>query len=136
MDPVVREYWYARVREGLPIWRQQGAAAALFIGVPLAGLAVLPWLRRALTAQQWRALAPLALLQVYAFALSLLVFRTVSTASLFAIPALAIATALLFERYRREPRLAWRLGCVCAVLTATSIQTRITSMPTLRMSSW
>lgn len=116
MDPVVREYWYARVREGLPVWRQQGAAAALFIGVPLAGLAVLPWLRRALTAQQWRALAPLTLLQVYAFALSLLVFRTVSTASLFAIPALAIATALLFERYRREPRLVWRLGCVAGMI--------------------
>lgn len=112
MDPVVRKYWYAQVNEGLPIWRQDGPTALLFIGAALASLACLPWLRRQLDETKWALLARIIPLQLYAFALSLLVFRTISVATLLAIPALACTAALLIARYRDEAVLARRLGLV------------------------
>lgn len=110
MDPVVRKYWYAQVNEGLPIWHQDGATALLFIGAALVSLLCLTWLRRQLDTAQWARLARIIPLQLYAFALSLVVFRTISVATLLAIPALACTAALLIARYQEEAVLARRLG--------------------------
>jgi hypothetical protein len=37
MDPVVRDYWYVRVNEGMPVWHQKPAIALSLMGVPVAG---------------------------------------------------------------------------------------------------
>jgi hypothetical protein len=112
MDPMVRKYWYAQVNEGLPVWRQDGATALLFLGVAIASLASLPWLRRQLAPEKWALLVRIVPLQIYAIMLSMLVFRTISVATLLAIPALACAATLLIARYREEPVLARRLRYV------------------------
>jgi hypothetical protein len=112
MDPMVRKYWYAQVNEGLPVWRQDAATALLFLGVAIASLASLPWLRRQLAPEKWALLVRIVPLQIYAIMLSMLVFRTISVATLLAIPALACAATLLIARYREEPVLARRLRYV------------------------
>lgn len=38
MDPVVRQFWFYNVLEGLPIWRQDAVAAASIVAFPLVGL--------------------------------------------------------------------------------------------------
>jgi hypothetical protein len=112
MDPMVRKYWYAQVNEGLPVWRQDAATALLFLGVAIASLACLPWLRWQLAPEKWALLVRIVPLQIYAIMLSMLVFRTISVATLLAIPALACAATLLIACYREEPVLARRLRYV------------------------
>lgn len=116
MDPMVRKYWYAQVNEGLPVWRQDAATALLFLGVVIASLASLPWLRRQLAPEKWALLARIVPLQIYAVVLSLLVFRTISVATLLAIPALACTAAVLIIRYQNEPVLARRLRYVALLI--------------------
>jgi hypothetical protein len=38
LDPLVQKYWYANVREGMPVWRQEFDVALRLIIPPLAGL--------------------------------------------------------------------------------------------------
>jgi hypothetical protein len=84
----------------------------LFLGVAIASLASLPWLRRQLAPEKSELLVRIVPLQIYAIMLSMLVFRTISVATLLAIPALACAATLLIARYREEPVLARRLRYV------------------------
>ena len=53
---------------------------------------------------------------IYAALLSLLVFRTVSVASAFAIPLVALLIVSLFHRYRRSRLPVRRVGLVAAML--------------------
>jgi hypothetical protein len=97
LDPLVREYWYGNVSEGLPIWHQDQEAAWTLIAGPLAGLAALLALRK-----HYRGLpfGTLAFLLLYATILSFFVFRTVSVAAAFAAIPVALWIAQLFARWR------------------------------------
>ena len=100
LDPLVYRVWYQNVPEGLPIWRQDAAWAAMTVGFPIVGLigTVLAW-RRAEGAAKMRWAILLALL-VFASALSLLVMRTGATANALALPGGAWALLAMLERTR------------------------------------
>lgn len=116
MDPVVRAYWYDMVREGLPVWRQKWGTAILMLALPVVGLATLAILLIRADVEQRANYAIIAFLSVYTLLLSLLVFRTVSTATLVATPVVAIGVAKLFSRYRTEPVALRRIGLVALMV--------------------
>lgn len=116
LDPLVREYWYANVKEGLPIWHQDmQTALALSTG---AAIGVVSWLmvyRKAKPAERGKLLT-IGFFAAYSFLLSLLVFRTISVAAAYAAPATAALIASLFRQYREASIPARRIGLVAAML--------------------
>lgn len=116
MDPVVRDYWYVRVNEGMPIWHQKWGIAASLLGVPLAAILTLPFLRRVFAAERKAAYASLAILLVYSALLTILVFRTISAATLIAVPVASVGIALLLARYRAEKLPLRRVGLVALMI--------------------
>jgi hypothetical protein len=116
LDPVVREYWYANITEGLPIWHQD-LPTAITLMTPLTvavGVWGIAW--RTTNAEHRPMLGVLGFFLVYASILSLLVFRTVSVATLFSVPPVALCLAAIIRRYGAEPALHKRLMLVPAAL--------------------
>jgi hypothetical protein len=97
LDPLVRDYWYVNVSEGLPVWRQDNEAAWTLIAGPLVGLLSLGVLWK-----QHRGVpfATLAFFVIYAALLSLFVFRTVTVAAGFAAIPVGIWIGRLIEHWR------------------------------------
>lgn len=116
MDPVVRDYWYIRVNEGMPVWHQKWNIALSLLGVPVAGAAVLLFLGRSVAADRKADYAGLAVLLVYSALLALLVFRTISVATLISVPLVAIGIAHLFARYRSEAAPVRRVALVALMI--------------------
>jgi len=110
MDPVVRDYWYVRVNEGMPVWHQKWAIALSLLGVPIAGAICLFFLGGSIAKDKKAEYAALAILLVYSALLALLVFRTISLATLIAVPLVAVAITRLFARYRSEAKPLKRVG--------------------------
>jgi hypothetical protein len=116
LDPIVRDYWYAMINEGLPVWHQD-VPTAITLLTPLAVALVALWAAWRFTAAEHRqALGQLGFFLVYASILSLLVFRTVSVATAFTIVPAALCLAAAFKRYSVEPVLARRLLLALAAL--------------------
>lgn len=116
MDPVVRDYWYVRVNEGMPVWHQKWGIALSLLGVPIAGAATLLFLGRSVESDKKADYASLSILLVYAALLAVLVFRTISVATLIAVPLLAIGIATLFGRYRAATSPLRRVGLVALMI--------------------
>lgn len=116
LDPLVREYWYAHINEGLPIWHQGFKSAAGLLAAPLCGLLALAFLWKPAAGEQKTDLRIAAYFLIYAFALALLVFRTVSVTSAYAIPLVAALIAALFARYRESRVALRRVGMVALML--------------------
>ena len=116
MDPVVRDYWYVRVNEGMPVWHQKWTIALSLLGVPIAGAVTLLFLGRSIETDRKADFVSLAVLLVYAALLALLVFRTISVATLIAVPLLSVGIATLFGRYRTEPTATRRIGLVVLMI--------------------
>ena len=90
LDPIVVDFWYRNVLEGQPLWTAK-AHDMIHVLVPsIVGLAgsLLAW-RRAEGMADRRNWATVIVALLGAAALSLLVFRSVSTAHLFALPGCA-----------------------------------------------
>ena len=116
LDPFVYEWWYRNVAEGLPAWEQDRAWATMMLVGPLIGLigGVMAWRRAAgETRTRWTMLLAIA---AAAFALSLLVMRTGSTANALAIPGCAVALDAALRRAR-----AARPGPVRILATAAAL---------------
>lgn len=113
MDPVVRDYWYISVREGLPVWRQTGNAAWTLLAGPLVGLGAIALMWKSRRSGEF---ATLAFLAAYAVLLSFFVFRTVSVASAFAVIPVALGISALFDRWRKAKAPSLRVGLVAAML--------------------
>lgn len=116
MDPLVREYWYSKISEGLPLWHQSwritiNLGAALFCGA-------LSWLvlRGMLKREDRRKLDTIGFFLFYALLLSIFVMRTISVATAYAIPVTAVLIALLFKRYRRSKIAVRRVTLVAVML--------------------
>lgn len=116
LDPLVREYWYVYVMEGMPIWHQQVGTAAVLLAGPVIGLASCVFLACRATGQDRANMVLLAFFTSYALILSLLVFRTVSVASAYAVAPAAAMIAHIFARYRNESVPLRRVLCVGAIL--------------------
>jgi hypothetical protein len=117
LDPVVRDYWYANVTEGLPVWRQDLHTAIFMLAGSICGVVGgLVLLRDAPREEQQRLLV-IGFFTLYSFILSLLVFRTVSVATAYAIPVTAALIARLFRAYRQSNVPARRIAMVAAMLS-------------------
>lgn len=116
LDPVVRGHWYIYVNEGLPVWYQRAATAAALLAAPLCGVAALLFLFKDSVGNNRSALRIAGFFMIYALALSLIVFRTVSVATAFAIPVIAAWIMILFQNYRRARTPLRRISMVAAML--------------------
>ncbi len=116
MDPIVREYWYSKVSEGLPIWHQSWRTSINLGAGLLCG--VISWmvLRGSMSRKDRRKLDTIAFFLFYGLLLSIFVIRTISVATAFAIPVTAVLVALLFKRYRRSKVAVRRIGLVVVML--------------------
>jgi hypothetical protein len=119
LDPLVREYWYVRVYEGLPLWRAplKDALAPLFMMV--VGLIVLiAWLlhgQKVKPQDKWL----FALLYIGCLIAGALVIRTTVYALLLTAILIAWATVMLFAKAEQQSGLTGRMGLrVAAVLLA------------------
>jgi hypothetical protein len=116
MDPLVREYWYSKINEGLPIWHQNWRTA-LNLGAGLI-CGALSWviLRVRIKRGQRQKLDTIGFFLFYGVILSIFVTRTISVATAYAIPVTAMLIALLFNRYRRAKLPVQRVTLVAVML--------------------
>jgi hypothetical protein len=127
LPPIVHQYWYSRVLEGLPIWKQSALMAGMVLGQPLVGLvgAFLGIYRSSGGARKaWIAYSVYLLAATVA---SILVLRAGGTASLIALPGTAILIDLAFRRARAIEKAGARViatvGALCLLLPAYVIAT-------------
>jgi hypothetical protein len=116
MDPLVREYWYNKVSEGLPVWHQPWRTAVNLGAGLLCGVISWGTVRGQIKREQRRKLGSIGFFIFYGLILSILVVRTISVATAFAIPVTAILVALLLKRYRQSKIPLRRIGLVAAML--------------------
>ena len=112
LDPIVRSYWYANIREGLPVWEQKLQAAVSLVTPLIVAVIAFGVSWRLVAPEKRSALATAGFFLIYSSLLSLLVFRTVSVATAFTIVPVAICLATAVQTYRTEPRLLFRLSLV------------------------
>lgn len=116
MDPLVRTYWYSNVTEGLPIWHQPWRVA-LNLSAGLVAGAVSWFLLSARVRGEARGqLLTIGFFLFFGLLLSLLVVRTISVATAFAIPVTASFIAVLFRQYRQAKVPIRRIGLIAAIL--------------------
>jgi hypothetical protein len=120
LDPLVRALWYRNVSEGMPIWEQDRAWAAMMVAGPIVGLigSVAAW--RTATGERRRRWALLTLLVAAALALSILVMRTAGTANALALPGLAVVVTGARARAHRVGMLVLRLPATVAAMLLMS----------------
>jgi hypothetical protein len=116
MDPLVREYWYSKVNEGLPVWHQSWRVAANLGAGLLCGAVSWLVLRGRLKYEDRRKLDTIGFFLFFGLLLSVFVIRTISVATAFAIPVTAVLVALLFKQYRQSKMPHHRIGLVAAML--------------------
>ncbi len=111
LDPLVRDYWYLNVREGLPAWHKGDILLPYSVAPSLVGLVgtLLAWRMGDSPLIRRRWLIMLAAL-TGAVVVSLLVLRTASTAHLFALPGSAWLAIHAWRRARANPRLLPRIA--------------------------
>lgn len=109
LDPVVRDLWYLRVMEGLPMWRQPPVAAVNSIIIPMLGCigTIIGW-RNAADAIARRRWATLAFLTISATAAACLVQRSSGTAALIALPGVVRLVYPALVCVRRLPNVPLR----------------------------
>ncbi len=120
LDPLVRDYWYLNVREGLPAWEVRDNLLPYSVAPSLIGLfgTILAWVTTKEPVARHRWLVMLAALSG-AFILSLLVLRTASTAHLFAVPGSAWLAIHVWKHVRAQTALLPRI--VGSLLPALAI---------------
>ncbi len=120
LDPFVYRYWYQNIDEGLPVWRQSFAVAAMTLGFPIIGLigGGLAWREaKGEDRARWTLMLTLAGLS---FLLSLLVVRTGATANALALPGGAYLLHIMLSRARAIGSVLPRtLATAGALLAAT-----------------
>ena len=114
LDPLVRQFWYDNVKEGMPVWRQDWTVLVQMTVPPLVGLAVAINLARRQAGQFWR---EVALMLGGAVAISIAVSRFSSVSSAMAI----IPLTWLVRRCAQalsEPRTLVRRAALAVLLLA------------------
>ena len=116
LDPVVRQFWYDRVDEGLPVWQVDWEESATGLAQPLVGLVGAAF-------ALWRTSGPeRKLWAIYTFVLfaltlgGLFVMRTETTASVVALPGTAFLCALALRRARNSSLMPARVVGSAAAL--------------------
>ena len=118
LDPLVRDQWYVRVTEGMPLWRREPSDAIPAALQCLLALAIA--LHEGLRGDQarrgwWREYAlVLAVATIAGFA----TFRSIAFAGMIATIPLAWLVARVFAFWRSDARLPVRFAAVAALLPA------------------
>ncbi|MEO0872436.1 MAG: hypothetical protein AAFY19_10865 [Pseudomonadota bacterium] len=126
LDPLVHEYWFVNVKEGMPVWHQTFEVALQYAVTPLLGLYAAmnlagrsrDWLRRF-----W---GDYAIILGAAFVISILVARAGAVACLIAAPPLAWQINRWLKAIRTIDRPLPRVGALVALACAL--------LPTLPLS--
>ncbi len=120
LDPLVYNFWYRNVSEGLPVWDQVLPWALMTVSFPIVGLigGALAWRESSGEDRaRWTMMLALAGLS---FALSLFVIRTGATANALALPGGAWLLHAMLTRARAVSPVALRtLATAAALLAAT-----------------
>ncbi len=115
LDPLVRQYWYSQITEGLPIWHQPLSVAAMLAWTLL--LVAGGWwhMRRGRLGDAGRAQDMLALIALFACLYSFVLMRAGVLAQLLAIPFAACLLASYLPKARAItaslPRIGATLAC-------------------------
>lgn len=118
LDPVVRQFWYVRVYEGLPIWLQPADDAVETVGLPLLALVALALQWRTADPVRRRVLMECAWLIVSALAIAIKVERAAAVAAAFAAPAAAAQVRQWLDRAQASPSPLRRIGVMAGALAA------------------
>jgi hypothetical protein len=116
LDPLVRDLWYRNVSEGMPVWEQDRAWAAMMLAGPVVGLIGGGMAARAAAGEARRRWVLLTLLMAAALGLSILVMRAGSTANALALPGVAVTLTAARARARRVSSLLPRLFATVAAM--------------------
>ncbi|MEP7348334.1 MAG: hypothetical protein ABI668_00095 [Sphingorhabdus sp.] len=116
LDPLVHEYWYQHIKEGLPVWHQSWRNALVLSAILACGLVALFAVQSKSVGSATKDMRLAGYFLIYAALLSLLVFRTVAVASAFAVPLIAVWVSNLFQSYRRSRVPAQRVRLVALML--------------------
>jgi hypothetical protein len=100
MHPLVRDYWYVNVTEGLPIWQQGSISKISWLMPAIMGLVAIFVMRIKQPSAQREPTVVLAFFQIFSLLVALLVFRAAAVACAFAIPLLANWLTGMIEKYR------------------------------------
>lgn len=117
IDPVVRQFWYLRVHEGLPLWHQGLGVAIQTVGLPILALIALLQIWRRDLAARWM-WAEYALLILAAMSVAVLVERAAAVAATLAAPAAAAQVRRWLDHARTLASPGQRLGLMVAALVA------------------
>jgi hypothetical protein len=125
LDPLVREYWYERVHEGLPLWHQSAASAFALIALPLIGLAGGLFARRAAHGGEDRLRWENYLFLLAAATLAgVLVLRSGAFSNVLALPGAAFFCSIAVARAQ-----SLRLSPARIVATAAAFLTIVPAYP-------
>jgi hypothetical protein len=102
LDPLVRDYWYVYVKEGMPIWHQDLPTIAFVMAAPIAGLVSCLVLTRKMDKTDRSKLWVIGFFSLYALVLSLFVSRTISVAAAYAVVPVAALIVNIFGVYRQS----------------------------------
>ncbi|HEV2748254.1 MAG TPA: hypothetical protein VGW34_13260 [Allosphingosinicella sp.] len=116
LDPLVREFWYERVQEGLPLWRQTPSQAATAIAFPLVGLFGSWRAFRTAAGERREAWAIVLFLLAAAMLTTVAVERAGSVANLLAVPGGAFIFQAALMRARGAGSLRRRAAATLAAL--------------------
>lgn len=118
MAPLVREYWFINVKEGLPVWHQPWKTTATLLGGSIfVALFSLPYLlNKAVEGCDREKLFLLAYGFFWAFIVSLLVQRATAVAAVFALPLMAWTVHQIFVRARQIRRPVSRIVATASVI--------------------
>ena len=116
LDPLVREYWYSRVPEGMPVWQQTAARVVpMLVHLMLALAAIIALWRRARgAARNWW--FDYLLLFVATSMLGLLVWRSMAFAAVLCLLPLAWLVRRAFETFVRSPTAGKRFAAAAGLL--------------------
>jgi len=121
MDPVVHEYWYLNVREGLPAWNQAWRLSLMqYGGVIIGGLVALLVLLRGRFGAIGAGYRTQFMILAYAFLWScivaLLVNRASSVAAAYGLPLMAWLVILVFKKARAFRRPVTRIIATVSIV--------------------
>lgn len=118
LDPLVREFWYGSVTEGLPLWRQAQWGAIGWIFAALMGVYAYFVVRDERILRQRAALSMLIWFQIASLAVAVFVFRASAVACAFAVPVLANWLAGMAQKYHtaKLPKVKLRLALMMAAI--------------------
>jgi hypothetical protein len=128
LDPIVVDYWYNHIHEGLPFWRTD-TRTAVYMMVPIAvGIigSTLAWRNAASDDARSRWLM-LLLALIGAGAVAVMVLRAASVAQLFALPGCAWLALTIWRRARAIDRVLPRIAAsVLAGMAVPSVAANAT----------